>query len=103
MRADTAAGMERRAELILHRPFTLTAGAARRIRVEVDGHPAAFLHLGATVRVAVQPGPHLLRVRCLPLASADLPVILSPHEALRVLIFTGVLDDLEIEIAPTGQ
>jgi hypothetical protein len=103
MCADSAPSRERTAEFVLHRPLGLTAGAARRLRVYIDDERAADLHLGATTRVPAEAGPHLLRVRCFPLISADLPVILAPHETLRVAIYVGVLDDLQIDIAPTNE
>ena len=103
MCADSAPSRERTAEFVLHRPLGLTSGAARRLRVYIDDERAADLHLGATTRVPAKAGPHLLRVRCLPLISADLPVILAPRETLRVTIYVDVLDDLQIDIAPTNE
>jgi hypothetical protein len=88
---------------MLHRPSGLTAGVARRIHVYLDDQRAAHLQLGATTRVPTEAGPHLLRVRCFPLTSADLPVILAPHETLRVAIYIGVLNDLQIEIAAVDE
>jgi hypothetical protein len=32
-----------------------------------------------------------------------LPVILAPHETLHVLIYIGVLDDLQIDTAPVNE
>jgi hypothetical protein len=103
MRADSAPSTERTAELILHRPLGPMAGAARRLRVYVDDERAADLRRGATTRVPTEAGPHLLRVRCFPLISADLPVIVAPNESLRVAIYIGVLDDLQIDIAPANE
>jgi len=71
--------------------------------VYIDDERVADLHLGATARVPAEAGPHLLRVSCFPLVSADLPVILAPHENLRITICVGVLDDLQIDIAPTNE
>jgi hypothetical protein len=53
--------------------------------------------------VPTEAGPHLLRLRCFPLTSAYLPVILAPHETLHVVIYIGVLDDLQIDIAPVNE
>lgn len=103
MCADSAPSRERTAEFVLHRPLGLTAGAARRLHVYVDDERAADLHLGATKHVPAEAGPHLLRVRCFPLISADLPVILAPHETLRVAVCIDALGDLKIDIAPANE
>lgn len=100
MCTDSAPSRERTAEFVLHRPLGLTAGVARRLHVYVDDERAADLHIGATTRMPVEAGPHLLRVRCFPLISADLPVILAPHETLRVAIYIDALSELTIDIAP---
>jgi hypothetical protein len=71
--------------------------------VYVDDERAADLRLGATTHVPAQPGPHLLRVRCTPLISADLPVILAPDETLRVAIYIDVLGELKIDLAPVDE
>jgi hypothetical protein len=65
-RNNATACSECTAEIVLFRPLCLSAAAARRIRVDIDGQPVALLRLGATARVPLQPGPHLLRFRCLP-------------------------------------
>jgi hypothetical protein len=103
MCADAAPVKGRTAEFVLHRPLGLTAGAGRRLHVYVDDERAADLHLGATTHVPARPGPHLLRVRCAPLISADLPVILAPDETLRVAIYIDVLGELKIELAPVNE
>jgi hypothetical protein len=100
MCADAAPGKGRTGEFVLHRPVGLTAGAARRLHVYVDDDRVADLHLGATTHVPAEAGPHLLAVRCFPLISADLPVILAPHETLRVAISIDVFGELKIDIAP---
>ena len=103
MCADSAPSRERTAEFVLHRPRGLTAGAARRLRVYVDDQRVADLHLGETTRVPAEAGPHLLRVRCFPLISTDLPVVLAPDETLCVTMYIDVLNDLQIHIAPTNE
>ena len=103
MCADSAPSRERTSEFVLHRPLGLTAGAARRLHVYVDDERAADLHLGATTHVPAEAGPHLLRVRCFPLVSADLPVILAPRETLHVAIYIDPLGDLKIDLAPTNE
>ncbi|WP_433285952.1 hypothetical protein ACQPZQ_29080 [Pseudonocardia sp. CA-142604] len=72
---------------------------ARRLHVYVDDERAADLHVGATTRMPVEAGPHLLRVRCFPLIGADLPVILAPHETLQVAIYIDAFRELKIDIA----
>jgi hypothetical protein len=71
--------------------------------VYVDDERAADLHLGATTHVPVEAGPHLLQARCFPLISADLPVVLAPHETLGVAISIDALGDLKIDIAPVDE
>jgi hypothetical protein len=86
------------AELILHRPGHRAAGAARRIHVYLDDQQVADLELGGTTHVPAIGGPHLLCARCLPLISGSIPVILNAGETLRVLIYVGALDELEIHL-----
>ena len=85
-------------ELILHRPGHRAAGAARRIHVYLDDQHVANLKLGGTSHAPTASGPHLLRARCRPLISGSLPVILDAGETLRVLIYVGALDELEIHL-----
>jgi len=89
---------ERAGELIVHRPHTMTSGAARRIHVYLDDQQIADLARGGTANVPTDAGPHLLRARCLPLVSAELPFVLADYETLRVLIYVGVLEELEIQL-----
>jgi hypothetical protein len=84
------------AELILHRPGHRAAGAARRIHVDLDDDQVADLELGGTQHVPTTSGPHLLRARCMPLLGDSFPVILAAGETLRVLVYVGALDKLEI-------
>ena len=103
MPADPAPSRERTAELVLHRPLSLAAGAARRLHVYLDGERAADLYLGATTRVPAKAGPHLINVRCVPLTCIDLPVILAPGETLQLLIYIDVLGSMQIDLVPTDQ
>lgn len=103
MHADPVPSRERTAELVLHRPLSPTAGATRRLHVYVDDQRAANLHLGATTRVPAEAGPHLIRVRCIPLPCTDLPVVLASHETLQVLIYIDILGDLQIDLVPPEQ
>ena len=94
----SCAGQGQAGELILHRPKTMTAGAARRIHVYRDDVRIANLGLGATARVPTDQGPHLLRARCVPLISANFPIILAANETLRVLVFVDAMEQLEIQL-----
>ena len=85
-------------ELILHRPGHRAAGAARRIHVYLDDQPVADLELGGTSHVPASTGPHLLLARCMPLISGSVPFILGAGEILRVRIYVGALDELEIHL-----
>jgi hypothetical protein len=98
MGADAVPSAERAGVLILHRPQTLTPGAARRIHVFLDDQQIADLEMGGTARVPSNEGPHLLRARCLPLIGAELPFVLAPYETLRVNIYVGALEELSIDL-----
>ncbi|MDT7629100.1 MAG: hypothetical protein QOI50_1030 [Pseudonocardiales bacterium] len=100
MDADSCPLGDQAGELILHRPQTLTPGAARRIQVYLDDQQIANLEHGATMRVPTEEGPHLLRARCLPLISAELPFVLAAAETLKVLIYVGAPEDLRIDLDP---
>jgi hypothetical protein len=94
----TSADSTPAAELILYRPGHRAAGAARRIHVYLDERQVADLELCGTSHVPTTSGPHLLRARCLPLISGSFPVILDAGERLRVLIYVGALNELEIHL-----
>ena len=85
-------------ELILHRPSHRAAGAVRRIHVYLDDNQVADLELGGTSRVSTTGGPHLLCARCMPLISGSVPFVLGAGETLRVQIYVGALDELEIHL-----
>jgi hypothetical protein len=48
--------------------------------------------------VPTDQGPHLLRARCVPLVSANLPIILAANETLRALVFVDALHQLEVQL-----
>jgi hypothetical protein len=97
MDAESVPAIDRAGTLVLHRPHGLTAGACRRIQVYLDDQRIVDLEHGAMVSVTAEQGPHLLRARCFPLSSCDLPVILNAREILHMQIYVSVLDELEIE------
>jgi hypothetical protein len=55
------------------------------------------------VRVPTEAGPHLLRARCMPLIGTELPSILGDRPTLKVLIYVGALEDVQIDIAPEPE
>jgi hypothetical protein len=99
MTVDPLPSGEQASELILHRPRSMAAGAVRRIHIYLDNQQIGDLEHGGTVRVPTQAGPHILRARCMPLIGAQLTFILGARETLKVLIYVGALEGVQIEIA----
>ena len=90
--------IDRSAQLILHRPAALTAGALRRIHVHLDGHHIADLARDDTAPVSTTEGPHQLSGRCLPLISGEHTFVLAPGEILHLNIYVNALEEIEIDL-----
>jgi hypothetical protein len=103
MDADSLPLGDQAGVLILHRPQTMAPGAVRRIQVYLDDRQIASLEHGATLRVPAEEGPHLLRARCTPLISDELPFVLAAYETLKVQIYVCAPEDLRIDLDPESE
>jgi hypothetical protein len=71
------------AQLILQRASD-TAGAVRRMRVDLDGVVVARLRPGETETLRVRPGPHSVQARMDWTSSSPLPVEVPKNGRIRV-------------------
>ena len=88
---------------LLDLPFGICVGVALPEEGAFELPEALHPMEAAFARVPAEEGPHLLRARCMPLISDELPFVLDAYETLKVQIYVCAPEDLRIDLDPESD
>jgi hypothetical protein len=86
------------ARLVIHRPILPSPGCGRRFRLYLDGQRITDLGNGDDLRVAIEAGPHRLRVRCWPMPEGELAFSATVDARIDVSAYVDLCSSLRLDL-----